>query len=220
MTPFRSEKNTNWEGAWRVPAFVRWPGHIEPGSVTNGIFHHMDWMPTFMAALGEPDIAGKLKEGYEADGRTFKVHLDGYNQLDLLKGDGPGNRTEIHYISDDGDYSAFRYNRWKIYFLTQSAVGIDVWDAPYVAHRFPPIVDLRADPFERALGRADRAGAETASFNYDNWHFRRSYLLVPAQVFVGQFLASFEEFPPRSAPASFAVGDALKSLETAGSGAH
>jgi len=146
------------------------------------------------------------------------VHLDGYNQLALLKGEGPGNRREIHYLSDDGDYAAFRFDKWKISFLTQSAVGIDVWDAPYVAHRFPVITDLRADPYERAYGRGDRSGAGTASFNYDEWHFRRGYLLVPAQAFVGQFLASFEEFPPRSAPASFSVGDALKKLASASQG--
>jgi arylsulfatase len=218
-TPFRSEKATTWEGGFRVPAVIRWPGVVEPGTIINDIFHHMDWIPTIMAHLGEPDIAGKLKQGYEADGRTFKVHLDGYNQLDLLKGDAPGNRIEIHYISDDGDYAAFRYNKWKISFLTQRALGIDVWDTPYDSHRFPILTDLRADPFERALGRGS-AGTTPASFYYDQWHFRRGYLLVPAQVFVGKFLASFEEFPPRSAPASFSVGDALKSLETAGSGAH
>ena len=217
-TPFRNEKATTWEGGFRVPAVVRWPGVVEPGTVINDIFHHMDWVPTFLAALGEPDIKGKLLQGYEANDKTFKVHLDGYNQLDLLRGEGPGNRREIHYISDDGDYAAFRYDKWKISFLTQSAVGIDVWDAPYTAHRFPALTDLRADPFERAYGRGDRAGAGTASFNYDEWHFRRGYLLVPAQVFVGQFLASFEEFPPRSAPASFSVGDALKKLESASQG--
>ena len=177
----------------------------------------MDWIPTLMAALGEPDLTEKLKSGYEADGKTFKVHLDGYNQLDLLKGEGPGNRTEIHYITDDGDYAAFRYNKWKITFLSQSALGIDVWDTPYVSHRFPFLTDLRADPFERAYGRGS-AGTTPASFYYDNWHFRRGYLLVPAQVFVGKFLASFEEFPPRNKPASFSVGDALKSLETASQG--
>jgi len=210
-SPFFSEKATTWEGGFRVPAVVRWPGVVEPGTVINDIFHHMDWIPTFMAAVGEPDIKEKLLSGYTANDKTFKVHLDGYNQLDLLRGEGPGNRTEIHYISDDGDYAAFRYNRWKITFLSQERYGIDVWDAPYVAHRFPFITDLRADPFERALQRGN-------SFNYDEWHFRRSYLLVPAQVFVGQFLASFEEFPPRSAPASFSVGDALKNLETASQG--
>jgi arylsulfatase len=215
-TPFRSEKATTWEGGFRVPCVVRWPGVIEPGTVINDIFHHMDWIPTFLAALGEPGIVEKLQGGYEANDKTFKVHLDGYNQLPLLKGEGPGNRHEIHYLSDDGDYCAFRYNKWKISFLTQSASGIDVWDKTYTSHRFPIITDLRADPFENAYGRTDAAGMTNASFNYDNWHFRRGYLLVPAQGFVGKFLASFEDFPPRSAPASFSVGEALKMLEPKG----
>jgi arylsulfatase len=194
---------------------VRWPGVVEPGTIINDIFHHMDWIPTFMAALGEPDIAAKLREGYEADGRTFKVHLDGYNQLDLLKGDGPGNRQEIHYITDDGDYAAFRYDKWKISFLTQSATGVDVWDRTYSYHRYPVITDLRADPFERAYGRGDASGAMSASMAYDDWHFRRQYLLTPAGAYVGKFIASFTDFPPRAKPASFSVGDALKSIQTA-----
>ena len=219
-TPFRNEKATTWEGGFRVPAVVRWPGVVEPGTVINDIFHHMDWIPTLMAALGEPDIKGKLLEGYQANDKTFTVHLDGYNQLDLLKGDGPGNRREIHYISDDGDYAAFRYDKWKISFLTQSSTGIDVWDTVYTPHRFPLITDLRADPFERAYGRTHAGSNAAASFFYDQWHFRRSYLLVPAQAFVGKFLASFEKFPPRAAPASFSVGDALKKLEAGAAQAH
>jgi arylsulfatase A-like enzyme len=207
-TPFRQEKATTWEGGFRVPAVVRWPGVIKPGKVINDIFHHMDWMPTFMAAVGEPNVKEKLLKGYKADGKTFKVHLDGYNQLPLLKGEGPGARKEIHYLSDDGDYAAFRYDKWKISFLTQEQNGQDVWDAPYVAHRFPRIADLRADPFERASAR-------NASMYWQDWQFRRAYLLVPAQGFVGAFLASFKEFPPRGKPASFSVGDALKQLEPA-----
>jgi arylsulfatase len=214
-TPFRSEKATTWEGGFRVPAIVRWPGVIEPGRVINDIFHHMDWMPTFMAAVGEDEIVEKLKTGYKAGGKKYQVHLDGYNQLDLLKGDGPGNRHEIHYISDDGDYAAFRYNKWKISFLTQSAVGVDVWDKPYSYHRYPVITDLRADPFERAYGRGDAGGAMSASMAYDDWHFRRQFLLTPAAAYVAKFLATFEEFPPRAKPASFSVGDALKSIQTA-----
>ena len=122
-SPFFSEKATTWEGGFRVPAVVRWPGVVEPGTVINDIFHHMDWIPTIMASLGEPDITEKLKTGYAANDKTFNVHLDGYNQMDLLSGDGPGNRTEIHYISDDGDYAAFRYNKWKITFLSQESNG-------------------------------------------------------------------------------------------------
>jgi len=204
-TPFRSEKATTWEGGFRVPAVVRWPGVIEPGTTINDIFHHMDWIPTLLAALGEPKVKEKLLTGYEADGKTFKVHLDGYNQLPLLKGEGSGTRHEIHYLSDDGDYAAFRYNKWKITFLSQESLGIDVWDRTYVAHRFPFITDLRADPFENASIRQN-------SFGYDEWHFRRAYLLVPAQGIVGGLIKSFVDYPPRSAPASFSVGDALKHL--------
>jgi arylsulfatase len=216
-TPFRSEKATTWEGGFRVPAVIRWPGVVEPGTVINDIFHHMDWIPTFMAALGEPDIKGKLLNGYEANDKNFKVHLDGYNQLDLLKGDGPGNRKEIHYISDDGDYAAFRYNKWKISFLSQSGFGLDVWDTPYTTHRMPIITDLRADPFERAYGRGSRGNAP-AGMLYDQWHFRRAFLFVPAQLFVGDLIESFEEFPPRGKPASFSVGDALKKLAAGSQG--
>jgi len=210
-TPFRSEKATTFEGGFRVPAVVRWPGVIKPGTIINDIFHHMDWIPTLMAAVGEPDVKGKLLKGYKAEGKNFKVHLDGYNQLPLLKGEGPGSRKEIHYISDDGDYAAMRYNKWKIAFLTQEARGLDVWDWTYKAHRFPFISDLRADPFEQASIRGNGMG-------YDQWHFRRAYLLVPAQVYIGQLIKSFEEFPPRNKPASFSVGDALKHLEAGSQG--
>ena len=213
-SPFRSEKATTWEGGFRVPAVVRWPGTIEPGTIINDIFHHMDWIPTIFAALGEPQLKEKLKGGYKAGGKRYKVHLDGYNQLDLLKGEGPGNRKEIHYISDDGDYAAIRYEKWKISFLTQDDSGMNVWDTPYRAHRGPLITDLRADPFEHASMRT----VPVTGMFYDQWRFRRSYLLVPAAAQVAEFLKSFEEFPPRSAPASFSIGDALKSLETAGKG--
>ena len=212
-TPFYSEKATTWEGGFRVPTVVRWPGVIEPGTIINDIFHHMDWIPTLLAALGDPDIKGKLLAGHEAAGKTFKVHLDGYNQLPLLKGEAPGAREEIHYITDDGDYAAFRYKKWKISFLTQEQNGMDVWDAPYVSHRYPRVTDLRADPFEHALHR-------NASWQWQEWSFRKGYLMVPAQIYVGKFIASFEEFPPRGKPASFSVGDALKSLEVAGAGGH
>ena len=210
-SPFHSEKATTWEGGFRVPAVVRWPGVIEPGTVINDIFHHMDWLPTFLTAVGEPGIKGKLLKGHKASGKTFKVHLDGYDQTALLKGEGPGARKEIHYISDDGDYAAFRYDKWKISFLTQEAKGQDVWDAMYTPHRFPRIIDLRADPFEHAPQL-------NATMYWQDWQFRRSFLLVPAQGFVGDLIKSFVEFPPRNKPASFSVGDALKSLEVAGKG--
>ena len=206
-SPFRNEKGTAWEGGFRVPTVVRWPGVIKPGRVINDIFHHMDWMPTFLAAAGDPDIKKKLLTGHKAAGKTFKVHLDGYNQMALLKGEGPGARQEIHYISDDGDYAAFRYKKWKLSFLTQDNNGFYVWDAPYTQHRYPLISNLRADPFEKASVR----GAVTT---YEDWRMKRAFVVVPALGFVGQFIASFQDFPPRNKPASFSVGDALKSMET------
>jgi arylsulfatase len=210
-TPFHSEKATTWEGGFRVPTVVRWPSVIKPGTVINDIFHQMDWLPTFLTAAGEPGIKEKLLAGHKAAGKKFKVHLDGYDQTALLKGEGPGARREIHYISDDGDYAAFRYDKWKISFLTQEQNGQDVWDAEYVPHRFPRITDLRADPFENAL-------QANATMYYQDWAFRRAYLLVPAQGIVGGLVKSFIEYPPRNKPASFSVGDALKKLETASRG--
>jgi len=204
-SPFGGQKGTTWEAGFRVPAVVRWPGVIEPGTVINDIFHHMDWIPTILAALGEPDVKEKLLTGYEAAGKTYKVHLDGYNQLPLLKGEAPGSRLEIHYITDEGDYAAFRYKKWKISFLTQEHNGFDVWDAPYTYHRAPRICDLRADPFEFAQ-------QANASWDYQQWMFRHCYIFIPAQKYVGKFLKSFKEFPPRSLPASFSVGDALKMI--------
>ena len=209
-TPFRGEKATTWEGGFRVPAVVRWPGVIKPGTIINDIFHHMDWTPTILSALGEPDIKEKLKKGHEAAGKQFKVNLDGYDQLALLKGDGPGNRKEIHYITDDGTYSAFRYGKWKIMFTQQNAHGIDVWNDEFASNRFPLLTNLRTDPYEEASVRG-------ASYKYDLWHFNRGFVLVPAQEFMAEFLATFEDFPPRAKPASFSVGDALSALETAAS---
>ncbi len=164
-TPFRSEKGTTWEGGFRVPTVVRWPGVVKPGTVINDIFHHMDWMPTFLAAVGEPDVKDKLLKGHKAGDKTYKVHLDGYNQLPLLSGTGPGARHEIHFITDDGDYAAFRYDKWKLAFLTQNDNGMYIWDAPYVAHRYPLITDLRADPFEYASRRG-------AVMVYEDWRIR------------------------------------------------
>jgi arylsulfatase len=211
-TPFRGEKATTWEGGFRVPAVVRWPGVIKPGTVVNDIFSHQDWLPTLLAGVGEPDIKEKLLKGHEAAGKTFKVHLDGYNQLDLLKGEGPGARKEIFYITDDGDLSAFRYNKWKIMFTEQKAIGIDVWREPFDPLRAPLITDLRADPFEIASRRG-------ASYEYDKWWAERMYLFLPAQTVVGNLLGTFKEFPPRQKPGSFSVGDALEKIQDAHSAA-
>jgi arylsulfatase A-like enzyme len=206
-SPFQGEKATTWEAGVRVPAIIRWPGVVKPGTAINDIFHHSDWLPTFLAAAGEPDIGKKLLKGHKAGGKTYKVHLDGYDQTKLLKGAGPGSRKEIHYVTDDGDYAAFRYGKWKISFLTQECNGMDVWDCQYKAHRFPRITNLRMDPYEHAQ-------LTNASFGWQQWAFRRSYILVPAQGVVGKFVGSFKDYPPRGKPASFSVGDALKMLFT------
>jgi arylsulfatase A-like enzyme len=209
-TPFRGEKNTNWEGGWRVPAMVRWPGKIPADSVTNQIVHHMDWLPTFLAAAGEPDIKDKLLEGdVKAIGRTYKVHLDGYDILPLLTGKTQESpRKEIFYFSDDGDLTALRYTDWKMIFMEQKARGtFRVWMEPFVPLRVPLIFNLRRDPYERA---------EITSNTYYDWMLDRAFLLVPAQAYVGQFLATFKEFPPRQKAASFSLDQVMEQLKTPG----
>ncbi|HRK95866.1 MAG TPA: arylsulfatase [Rhodospirillales bacterium] len=204
-TPFRGEKNTNWEGGWRVPAAVRWPGQIEPGAISNEVMHHMDWLPTFAAAAGQPDIKEKLLNGHEAGARTFKVHLDGYNFLPQLTGkeeDGP--RKEIFYFSDDGDLTALRYEDWKMIFMEQKEQGtFRVWMEPFVPLRVPLIFNLRRDPYERAT---------ITSNTYHDWQIERAFLLVPAQAYVGRFLETFREFPPRQKAASFSLDQVMEKL--------
>ena len=151
----------------------------------------------------------KLTTGFQASGKTFKVHLDGYNQMDLLSGKGPGVRKEFFYFSDDGDLTGLRYNRWKVVFLEQRAHGLEVWRDPLVAQRVPKIFDVRADPFERA---------DIESGAYERWFIDRAFLLVPAQAVVAQFLATFREFPPRQKPASFSVDQALEAMQKASAG--
>jgi len=209
-TPFRGEKNTNWEGGWRVPAMVRWPGKIKPGSVTNEIVHHMDWMPTFLAAAGETNIKEKLKKGgFQAIGRSYKVHLDGYNILPLLTGETDKSpREEIFYFSDDGDLTALRYADWKLIFMEQKSAGtFRVWMEPFVPLRVPLIFNLRRDPYERA---------SITSNSYFEWLIDRAYLLVPAQAYVGKFLGTFKEFPPRQKAASFSLDQVMEKLKTHG----
>jgi arylsulfatase A-like enzyme len=206
MTPFRGEKNTNWEGGWRVPAMVRWPGKIKPGSWSNEIVHHMDWLPTFLAAAGEPDIKEKLKKGgVEAIGRSYKVHLDGYNILPMLTGETDKSpRKEIFYFSDDGDLTALRYSDWKLIFMEQRVEAtFQAWMEPFVPLRVPLIFNLRRDPYERA---------QKTSNTYYDWMLDRAYMLVPAQTYVGNFLATFEEFPPRQKAASFSLDKVMDAL--------
>jgi arylsulfatase A-like enzyme len=202
-TPFRGEKDTNFEGGWRVPCAIRWPGVIKPGTVSNDIFTHQDMLPTLAAAAGEPDIVEKLKKGYKMGSKTFKVHIDGYNLLPFLKGEVKENpRKGFLYWSDDGDLMAARYENWKITFMEQRAHGFAVWSEPMVSKRVPDIYNLRSDPFERA--------PEDATVFYNKWLADHVFLLVPAQVLIGQYLKTFEEFPPRQKPASFSINQALE----------
>ncbi len=208
MTPFRSEKNTNWEGAFRVPAMVRWPGHIKAGVWSNEIMHHMDWMPTFLAAAGDANIKEELKTtGVDAIGRHYRVHLDGYNFLPYLTGkEKHGPRHEIFYFSDDGDLTALRYDDWKLIFMEQRATGtMKLWANPFTPLRLPLIFNLRRDPYERA---------QITSNTYYDWLLDHVFLVVPAQEYVGNFLKTFKEFPPRMKPASFSLDKAMEKLTT------
>jgi arylsulfatase len=207
MTPFRGEKNTNWEGGWRVPAFVSWPGKIPAGRTTNEIVHHMDWLPTFAAIAGKDDIKEDLMDGYRSSamGRKYKVHLDGYNILPLLTGESEtSGRKEIFYFSDDGDLTALRYNDWKAIFMEQrSEATFRAWMDPFVPLRVPLILNLRRDPFERG---------PITSNTYHDWQIDRAYMLVPAQDIVGAFLSTFKDYPPRQKAASFSLDQVMEKL--------
>ncbi len=207
MTPFRSEKNSNWEGAYRVPAMVRWPGHIKPNTVSNDIVSHLDWAPTLLAAAGVPDVKEQLLKGYKAGKTTYKVHLDGYNQLPYLTGQEPKSaREDFFYFSDDGNLTGLRYDNWKFAFMEQRAPGtLRIWSEPLTALRIPKIFNLRTDPYERA---------DITSNTYYDWLLDHAFTLMPAQAHVGQFLASFKEFPPRQKAASFSIDQVLEQLQT------
>jgi len=206
MTPFRNEKNSNWEGAYRVPAMVRWPGKIKPGSVSNGIVSHLDWMPTLLAAAGVPDVKEKLLTGYRAGETTFKVHLDGYNMLPYWTGQEKNSpRKEFFYFSDDGDLTGLRYDNWKMVFAEQRATGtLRVWSEPFTQLRIPKIFNLRLDPYERA---------DITSNTYYDWLLDHAFILMPAQKYVGSFLMTFKDFPPRQKSASFSVDQVLETMK-------
>ncbi|MGH8626696.1 MAG: arylsulfatase [Gammaproteobacteria bacterium] len=206
MTPFRNEKNSNWEGAFRVPAMIRWPGHIKPGSVSNGMVSGLDWLPTLMAAAGDPDITSKLLKGHTAGAKTFKVHLDGYNQLPYLTGQAERSaRKEFFYFNDDGELVSFRYENWKVVFAEQRAPGtMRVWAEPFTALRMPKVFDLHADPYERA---------DITSNTYYDWFISQPYLIFAAQEETAKFLATFKEFPPRQRPASFSVDQIIEMMQ-------
>ncbi len=205
MIPFRGEKNTTWEGGFRVPMAVRWPGKIKPNQVSNEIISHEDWLPTILAAAGDPKIKEKLLKGHRAGSRTYKVHLDGYNMLPYFTGQvKEGPRKEMFYFTDDGQLSALRYGDWKLMFSEQRAHGLDVWVEPYVTLRTPKLFNLRRDPFERA---------DRETIGYKKWFFERVFTLAPGAAYVGKFLATFQEFPPRQEPGSFNLDRVLESLQ-------
>jgi arylsulfatase len=206
MTPFRNEKNSNWEGAFRVPLVVRWPGTIPAGVVSNEIIAHQDWLPTLLAAVGEPDINEKLKAGHQAGDKAFKVHIDGYNFLPYFTGkEEKGPRPGFVYFSDDGYLVALRYDNWKVVFAEQRMQGtVAIWMEPFVFLRIPKIFNLRTDPFERA---------DITSNTYYDWMIDHAYLTYAAQSLITQFLATFNEFPPRMKPASFTIDQILVKLE-------
>lgn len=205
MTPFRSEKNTNWEGAFRVPKLIRWPGVIEPGTISNEIVSHLDWLPTLVAIAGDPDIKEKLLKGHQAGNKTFKVHLDGYNLVPYLKGEVEKSpRLEFFYFSDDGDLMALRYDHWKTVFMEQRVTGTcQIWAEPFVVLRLPKLFNLRTDPYERA---------DITSNTYWDWMFDHIPLVLAAQPLVAQFISTFEEFPPRQKAASFTVDQVMEKI--------
>jgi arylsulfatase len=210
-TPFRGEKATNWEGGFRVPCAIRWPGTIKPGTVVNDMCAHEDFMPTFAAANGVADLPEKMLKGHELNGKKFKVHLDGKNLLPFLKGDEKASPREFFpYWSDDGDLLAIRVRHWKISFMEQHTrvnpkTPLGVWQGAFTTLRAPNIFNLRSDPFEEG----------TEGIYYGDWQARRIFLIVPAQAIVAKMLESFQEFPPRAKAASFTVGDALDKIQTA-----
>lgn len=211
ITPFRSEKNTNWEGGWRVPAFVRWPGKIQAGSVLNGIVCHQDWLPTLLAAAGDSEVVEKLLEGYEVDGKTFKVHIDGFNMLPYITAEvDESPRQTFFYVSDDGDILAIRHKDWKAVLLEQREKTLRCWAEPFVPLRIPKFFNLRRDPFERA---------DENSNTYYDWIISHAYLVYGLQDLVAQQIENFIKFPPRTKPAAFNLDEVMRHLEEANAAA-
>ncbi len=206
MTPFRSEKNTNWEGAYRVPAMIRWPGHIKPGSIANDIFGSHDWFPTFLAVAGDTGVNDRLLKGWTIGDRTYKVHIDGYNQLAYLIGEEPNSaRKGFIYFNDDGQLVAVRFNNWKLVFFEQKTPGtLDVWGEPFTPRRLPLYFNLRMDPYERA---------QITSNEYFAWTMHKGYLMYGAQAIAGAFAATLKEYPPRQRPQSFNLDQIMNQLK-------
>ena len=208
-TMFRGEKNTNWEGGFRVPTVIRWPGVIKPGTIINDIGAHEDMLPTLLAAAGDTTVKDDLLKGRTVGGTNFKVHLDGYNLMPFLKGDAKESpRHEFLYWTDDGSVAALRYNQWKITFLKQNAHGFAVWQKPFEELRAPMVGNLRSDPFERA---------EYEGFGYTKWMADRMFLLAPAGGYVAQWLQSFRDFPPRQKPGSFNLDRVMEAVTSGAS---
>jgi arylsulfatase len=205
MTPFRSEKDTNWEGAFRVPCMIRWPGHIKPGTVANDIVGSHDWFPTLLAAAGDTDVTNRLLQGWKIGDRTYRVHIDGYNQLPFLTGqqDKSARRAFI-YFDDDGQLVAIRFDNWKLVFYEQKTAGtLDIWGEPFTARRLPLFFNLRMDPYERA---------QVTSNEYFAWTLPRAFLLYGAQAIAAEFVATLKDFPPRQRPQSFNLDQIMERL--------
>ncbi len=206
MTPFRNEKNSNWEGAYRIPCVVRWPGQIKPGQISNELVAHHDWLPTLLAVAGDPQVTDKLLKGYQVGGMTYKVHLDGYNLVPYLTGQAAKSpRESFIYINDDQQVTALRYDNWKLVFMEQRAPGtLRVWAEPFVSLRLPKLYNLRTDPYERA---------DITSNTYYDWVLDHAFVFVPAQAYVAQFLATFREYPQRQKAASFNLDEILQKMK-------
>jgi arylsulfatase A-like enzyme len=211
-TMFRGEKNTQWEGGFRVPTLIRWPGVIKPGTVVNGICAHEDMLPTLLAAAGDPNVKEDLLKGRTIGDMTYKVHLDGYNMLPFFKGEVTESpRHEFIYWTDDGSVAALRYDNWKATFLRQDNHGLDVWILPFTELRAPLITNLRMDPFERA---------EHDAIGYDRWYIEHMFVFAPAAAYVGQWLQSFREFPPRMKPGSFSLDRVMEAVTSSDKGGN
>ena len=210
MTPFRSEKNTNWEGAYREPAMVRWPGRIKPGQISNEMVAHHDWLPTLLAVAGDSQVTDKLLKGYRAGAMTYKVHLDGYNLMPYLTGQAPKSpRESFIYVNDDQQVTALRYDNWKMVFMEQRATGtLRIWAEPFVTLRIPKILNLRTDPYERA---------DITSSTYYDWVMGHVFLLVPAQAYVANFLTTFKDYPQRQKAATFNLDEVLEKMKESSS---
>jgi arylsulfatase len=209
MTPFRNEKNSNWEGAYRVPAMVRWPGKIKPDSVSNEIVSHLDWMPTLLAIAGDEQVTDKLLKGYKVGDMTYKVYLDGFNLVPYLTGKAEKSpRESFLYINDDQQLTALRYDNFKFVFMEQRAEGtLRIWSEPFVSLRIPKIFNLRTDPYERA---------DITSNTYYDWLLDHAFQLVPAQAFVGKFIETFKTYPQRQKAASFNMDEVFAKMKESG----